>query len=116
VALIFLGAPSAASPEIEERPTFAALLGGERTHWLSKPQPFDVWDAKGLARALVLRLLQREPSVTIAAAHERPPALHPRGAASVGVAGRRAGWIGPLHPDVADAFEIQGAAVVVELD
>jgi phenylalanyl-tRNA synthetase beta chain len=118
VAPIFLGKPDAsgAPTEVEERPSFAAVLAGERTQWLTKPQPFDVWDAKGLARALVLRLLQREPSVAIAAASDRPAALHPRGAAWVDVAGKRAGSIGPLHPDVADAFEIQGAVVVVELD
>jgi phenylalanyl-tRNA synthetase beta chain len=118
VAPIFVGKPGAsgAPTEIEERPTFTAVLAGERTRWLTRPQPFDVWDAKGLARALVLRLLQREPSVAIAAASDRPAALHPRGAAWVDVAGKRAGSIGPLHPDVADAFEIQGAAVVVELD
>jgi phenylalanyl-tRNA synthetase beta chain len=118
VAPIFLVAQSGegAAADVEERPILAAVLAGERTSWLSKPEPFDVWDAKGLARALVLRLLQREPTVAIAPANDRPPALHPRGAAWVEVEGKRVGSIGPLHPDVAEAFELDRAVVVVELD
>ncbi len=42
--------------------------------------------------------------------------LHPRGAAWIEVAGKRVGSLGPLHPDVGDAFEVGGDAVVVELD
>jgi phenylalanyl-tRNA synthetase beta chain len=118
VAPIFLVGRSGqgAASEVEERPTLAAVMAGERTSFLSKPEPFDVWDAKGLARALVLRLLQREPEVAIAPANDRPAALHPRGAAWVEVEGKRVGSIGPLHPDVADAFEVERAVVVVELD
>jgi phenylalanyl-tRNA synthetase beta chain len=113
VGTVFLPGDGA---EVEERPAFAAVLAGERSFWLSKPQAVDVWDAKGLARALVLRLVQREPAVSLAGEPERPSRLHPRGAAWIDVDGKRVGAIGPLHPDVSDAFEVQGPVVVVELD
>ncbi len=110
------GAAPGGAADLEERPSFAAVLAGERSFWLSKPQAVDVWDAKGLARALVLRLTRHEPAVTLAMADERPARLHPRGAAWLEVEGKRVGSIGPIHPDVSDAFEVQGAVVVVELD
>src|SRR6202041_2682584 len=87
---------------------------GERDGWLSRARPADVWDAKGLAQGFVHRLIRREATVTLAR-DDRPAALHPRGAAWVEVNGRRVGSFGPLHPDVADRFEV-GAAMLVELD
>jgi phenylalanyl-tRNA synthetase beta chain len=99
----------------DERLSFAALLAGERRAWLTKPQPADVWDAKGLAEGFVLRLIQRTATVR-AAGNDRPKAFHPRGAAWVEVEGSRVGSLGPIHPEVAEAFDIVGGAMVVELD
>jgi phenylalanyl-tRNA synthetase beta chain len=107
---------AAGAPLPEERLSLTALIVGDRKTWLGKPGAVDVWDAKGLARALVLRLMRREPTVTLAVDDARPRALHPRGAAWVDVDGKRVGSLGPLHPDVADSFEVGGQAVVVELD
>jgi phenylalanyl-tRNA synthetase beta chain len=100
----------------EERLMFAALLAGERSSWLSPPQPVDVWDAKGVAEGMILRVLQREVSLRVASASDRPHVLHPRGAAFIEVAGKRVGALGPLHPDVAEAFEIDQPASLVEID
>jgi phenylalanyl-tRNA synthetase beta chain len=107
---------TAGAPLPEERLSLAALIVGDRTTWLGKPSAVDVWDAKGLARALVLRLIRREPTVTLAVDEAPPRVLHPRGAAWVDVDGKRVGSLGPLHPDVADSFEVGGPAVLVELD
>ena len=111
------GAPSADAKLPEERASFAAVLAGERTAWLAKPQPVDVWDAKGIAVAVVERLTNRAPTVRAYGA-DRPKHLHPRGAAEVSVEGRPVGRFGILHPDVRDALglEIAGSVVVVELD
>ncbi|HXX69518.1 MAG TPA: phenylalanine--tRNA ligase subunit beta, partial [Polyangiaceae bacterium] len=99
----------------EERLALAALLVGGRSAWMARPEPVDVWDAKGLARSLVLRLLRREAAIRLALEAERPAALHPRGASLIHVDGKRIGSMGPLHPDLCDAFEI-GAGVIVDLD
>jgi phenylalanyl-tRNA synthetase beta chain len=115
VGRVFLapGAPGA-SP-VDERLSFAAVLAGDRAGWLSKPQPVDVWDAKGVAEALVSRLVRRDARVVPAAA-DPPRALHPRGAAWIEVEGSRVGRLGPVHPDVAEAFDAGDGAVVVEVD
>jgi phenylalanyl-tRNA synthetase beta chain len=112
VGRLFL--PSGA-PRPEERLGFTALMSGDRPSWLSKPQPLDVWDAKGLAEALVARLTRRAAMV-VAAGADAPRSLHPRGAAWIDVAGVRVGQLGPIHPDVADAFEVPEGTLVVEID
>jgi len=100
----------------EERPSFAAVLAGPRPAYLSRTEEMDVYDAKGLAEELVERVTGRTPSIEPMSAAEVPRRLHPRGAAWVSVDGTRIGSLGPLHPDVAEALELGGAAQVVELD
>ncbi|MGO9838828.1 MAG: phenylalanine--tRNA ligase subunit beta [Polyangiaceae bacterium] len=103
-------------PLPDERLAFAAVIAGERHGWLDKPEAIDVWEGKGLAEGLVSRMLRRDAAVRLAGVDERPPRLHPRGAAWIEVDGKRIGSLGPLHPDVADAFELTDVAVVVEVD
>ena len=80
------------------------VLAGERPGWLEKPMPLDVWDAKGIASAIVERIAG-EPVVIHAASRENAPAhLHPRGAAFVHVGDLRIGSFGVIHPDVVDAL------------
>ncbi|MGH7269782.1 MAG: phenylalanine--tRNA ligase subunit beta, partial [Polyangiaceae bacterium] len=112
VGAVFL-APSAPLPD--ERLAFTALLAGDRPGWLSRPLPMDVWDAAGVAEGFVSRMLRREATLRPASGDDRAKALHPRGAAWIETGGKRVGSLGPLHPDVADAFEI-GDALVVEID
>lgn len=100
----------------DERPAFAALLAGDRPAWLSKPEPVDVWDAKGVAEGLVARMLARSGSVRLAGVDDRPKHLHPRGASWIEVDGQRVGSLGPLHPAVLDAFDLDDGAVVVQVD
>jgi phenylalanyl-tRNA synthetase beta chain len=100
----------------EERLAFAALLAGERTSWLSPPRAVDVWDAKGIAEGMVSRMLGREPTLQPASPSNRPRALHPRGAAFIEVSGQLVGSLGPLHPELAEAFEIDQPACLVEVD
>jgi phenylalanyl-tRNA synthetase beta chain len=100
----------------EERLTFAAVLIGDRPAWLEKPKPVDVWDGKGLAVDLIMRLTRQKATVSGTAVSDRPAHLHPRGAAWIEVAGRRVGMLGPLHPDVLDKFDVGPDVVVVEMD
>jgi phenylalanyl-tRNA synthetase beta chain len=113
VGTLFLAGAEGA---VDERIGFAAVLSGDRPAWLAKPDGVDVWDAKGVAQGLVERMLRRDAIVRLASADDRPRHLHPRGAAWIEVDGARVGSLGPLHPDAAEAFDLEGAAVVVEVD
>jgi phenylalanyl-tRNA synthetase beta chain len=113
VGRIFLATEQAVP---EERLAFTALLAGSLPVWLGKAQPVDVWDGKGLVEGLIRRLIRRGASVRAPSVDERPRHLHPRGAAWVEVGDARVGSLGPLHPDVVDAFGLAESPIVVELD
>jgi phenylalanyl-tRNA synthetase beta chain len=101
----------------EERPAFAAVLSGQRREYLSlKPSEFDVFDVKGVAEALVKRLTGKMALVEHLGATPDTAHLHPRGAASISVDGRRVGRLGPIHPSVAERFGIEGSLQIVEID
>jgi phenylalanyl-tRNA synthetase beta chain len=93
----------------------AFVLAGDRTAWLEKPKPLDVWDAKGYAIEIVRRLSGKSADVVPAARAEAPPHLHPRGAGWVTAGGQRIGSVGPLHPDVVDALDLDGEVLVMEI-
>ncbi len=103
---IFLG--------LEERPCFAAVLAGERTSYLTRPVAYDVWDASGLATAMVSRLVHGR--VDIVGTPNGPAHLHPRGRAEIQVSRKTIGMMGPLHPSVDDALDLGGSVMIVELD
>jgi phenylalanyl-tRNA synthetase beta chain len=121
VGPVFLGG-DAPLPEAPGRPlpseplALAAVLSGERPAYLARPEPVDVWDAKGLAEGLARRLTARAAEVRPFAASARPPHLHPRGAALISIAGAKVGSLGPLHPDVIERFDLKRDVIVVELD
>ncbi len=110
---IFLAGPAGGLPD--ERPTFAAVLSGERSGWLTKPEPVDVWDAKGLAVELVRGLTGRAPEASPFPAEARPAHLHPRAAGQLTLDGAQVGRFGLLHPDVVEAFDAGELVAVVEL-
>ena len=99
-----------------ERPSFAAVLAGPRPAYLATPERVDVFDAKGIAIEMVERLIGRAASARLVVSEEGTRHLHPRGAGEVLVDDQRVGLFGPLHPDVADAFDLGGEALVIELD
>jgi phenylalanyl-tRNA synthetase beta chain len=77
--------------------------------WGEAKRPVDFFDVKGDVEALAAPLGVR----TEAAPH---PALHPGRSARVLLNGEPAGWLGELHPRLAQAFELPPAPVVFELD
>jgi phenylalanyl-tRNA synthetase beta chain len=107
--------PGAGEKLPREEHRIAAVLAGDRPGWLSKPEPFDAWDAKGYAEALARRLSGKVPTILPAKREEAPKHLHPRGAGFVEVDGKRIGSFGPIHPDVIDALELDGEVLVVDL-
>lgn len=99
-----------------EARSFAAVIAGERDAVLEKPQPLDVYDAKGLAIELVERATRRAARAEHWASADRPSHLHPRGAARLYVGDALVGSFGPLHPSTERALDLGGEAFVIELD
>jgi phenylalanyl-tRNA synthetase beta chain len=91
-----------------ERLRVAFVLAGDRPAWLTRPEAFGAWDAKGYAEELARRLSGRTPLILPMKREDAPAHLHPRGAALVEVDGARLGSFGPLHPDVVDALALGG--------
>lgn len=100
----------------DEVPSFAAVIAGFRDATLTKPLEIDVFDAKGIAVEIAERATRRKASVAHQPPERRAPHLHPRGAGDLMLEGARVGSFGLLHPDVVDALDLGGPAVVVELD
>ncbi len=114
IGAIFLDASTAGGLPREELRLAAALTGTRSAH-LSKPEPLDLWDLKAIAAGLLARLGLRAvfaPCTDLT----RPARLHPRAAAHVLVGDAEIGTVGVLHPDAADALDVEGECFVLELD
>jgi len=102
--------PLGEEPVVEREALGIAVCGPlQPEHWLGEPRPTDFFTLKGLVERLL-----RELGVS-AARYERSeePFLHPGKGADVVVAGRRAGCLGQLRPNVAAAFDMQGREIYV---
>jgi phenylalanyl-tRNA synthetase beta chain len=100
------------------RLAFAGTGSAEPASWDRPPRPYDLGDAKGAIELLARRLRIGNVDYTPLGGE---PLLHPGRAASV--RGHRdgrlalAGWVGELHPSIAEAWELRGVRVyVAELD
>ncbi|HEY7951543.1 MAG TPA: phenylalanine--tRNA ligase subunit beta, partial [Solirubrobacteraceae bacterium] len=101
---------------LHEHRSLAVLLAGKisRATW-SAPDPpaADFFAAKGLLEALADAL--RVPD--LAFAPEAEPFLHPGRSARVSLGDDPIGWLGELHPLVAQSWELSGAACFeIDLD
>ena len=99
---------------IAEPHRIAAVLIGELTGggWRDGSRSADFYDAKGLVELLAAAL-----GVEVELAAAGRPFLHPARAAEVSVAGAPAGWVGELHPALAESIDARsGAAFEVDLE
>ena len=92
---------------------WSALIAGGAPGHLAKARAFDVWDMKGIADGMARRIAGRTLDVLSEAL---PASLHPRGGAWLKIDEVTVGWMGPLHPDVLEAWDVEGAVFVVEFD
>ncbi len=100
--------------QLTERPCIAGLLTGEQgsVNWSEPCRFFDFFDLKGDLQSLFTTLKLNHVEF-IAATHE---ALHPGQSAQIQINGVFAGWIGTLHPRLADALDLQHDVLLFELN
>ena len=92
----------------------ALLIGAVRPATWREPDPphADFFSAKGVLQGLLEAL---RASWSIESTQEYP-FLHPGRAAHVLVDGAQVGWLGEIHPLVAQSWELDGALAAFEID
>ncbi len=96
----------------EERLSLGFVMTGRtKGHWSSKPRYYDFFDAKG-----VLELLAERLGVDFRFLPSKQPFLHPGQSADLLLGDRLLGYVGVLHPDAVEAFELKPPVIVAELD
>lgn len=112
---VFFGHPSKSQPD--EPSMVAGVLAGKRSDdaWNQKYASYDFFDAKGVVEELLdalritkVRFRPVEP--------EQYGWLQPGAAAEVVAQGAVLGWVGVVHPKVAQAFKIDETVVAFELN
>ncbi len=109
VGVVFENAHS----EQREIPTLGGLLYGETNalSWSSGTRSFDFFDLKGDLEALFSHLHLEGIQFT----QKEHPALHPGKSACIEINNQACGWIGVLHPRIAESLEVAGEVIVFEL-
>lgn len=99
--------------QLTERACLAGLMMGAQggMNWSETNRPFDFFDLKGDLQSLFASLKLNHVEF-ITSTHE---ALHPGQSAQIQVNGVFAGWIGMLHPRLADALDLQHDVFLFEL-
>jgi len=97
----------------EEREMLCAVLSGPRAElsWQADKGPLDFFDAKGVVESL-LNPLGLKASFDIG----DDEILFPGRGADIIVEDDKVGIVGEVHPRVAQAFELSGAACLIEID
>jgi phenylalanyl-tRNA synthetase beta chain len=97
----------------KERVVVSGALAGawNRPGWNDAPAPIDFFDAKGVLESLVEELGIARFKVRAA----ELPFLQPGRSAEVLVGGDVVGWLGEVHPRVAETYEVGGPVAVFEL-
>ncbi|MGB6873497.1 MAG: phenylalanine--tRNA ligase subunit beta [Dehalococcoidia bacterium] len=97
----------------QEKEMLCAVLSGSRAElsWQADKEPLDFFDAKGAVENL-LKQLGLKASFDIG----DDEILFPGRGANIIVEDDKVGIVGDVHPRVAQAFELSGAACLIEID
>ncbi len=115
IGRVFFGHEKKSQPA---EPTYVAgVLSGawDDDQWNRKYPKLDFFDAKGIVEALLEELRITKVKFRVAEA-EQYPWLQPGRAAEVLAQGELIGWVGNVHPEALDRFDIDDAVVAFELN
>jgi phenylalanyl-tRNA synthetase beta chain len=102
--------------QLGDEPVHAvAVLTGARPAGLGSGTAWDVFDAKGVAEALLAELVE-DPSRVRVVADPTIPYLHPGVAARLELDGATIGELGEVHPDTRAALGVEQPVFVVDVD
>ncbi len=101
----------------KEKTKVAALMTGAMGNdsWNFRPERFDFFDGKGVIENLIREMALPKPKFKPLDATDAK-FLQPGRAAEVYSGGAKLGWVGEIHPKVAQDFEIDAPVVAFELD
>jgi phenylalanyl-tRNA synthetase beta chain len=101
--------------KLEQKLKVGCLLWGAASdeQWGHVSRPADFFDLKGDLESLLGLTLALDQFSFVAAEH---PALQPGLCASIQRDGKGLGWIGALHPAIAQAIDLNGKVFLAELD
>lgn len=100
--------------KVEERPCFAGLVTGTHgaLNWLDRARAFDFFDIKGDLQALFAELHLKQIQWQ-AAEHA---CLHPGKSACLIINNETLGWVGALHPCIAEKLDLTDEVILFELE
>jgi phenylalanyl-tRNA synthetase beta chain len=99
--------------ELKQHNYLSGIVFGDllEEQWGAARRPVDFFDVKADVEALLAGC--RLDGAFAAATH---PALHPGQSARISVRGKPVGWLGCVHPQVAQTLDLPGATFLFELD
>jgi len=99
---------------IDEQPVVGGVLSGEKgaLNWSEMSKPYDFYDMKGDLQALFAQFNYSSKIRFIQDTHQ---ALHPGQTARILYDEKPVGWVGALHPKLADALDISSNVYLFEL-
>ncbi|MEZ5541013.1 MAG: phenylalanine--tRNA ligase subunit beta [Pseudomonadota bacterium] len=101
------------SGDIQQEPVLGGIVAGSRLpeHWDGKARPVDFYDLKRDVEALLARAGGDFRFVA-----DTHPALHPGQCAAIRQDAVTVGWLGRLHPQLAQQLDLDAATCLFELD
>ncbi|MGB5339373.1 MAG: phenylalanine--tRNA ligase subunit beta [Gammaproteobacteria bacterium] len=101
--------------DIRQDTVVAGVVTGSRLpeHWEGAPAPVDFYDVRRDVEALLAQTRHAHEFVFTAAEH---PALHPGQTARIHSGDIAAGWLGRIHPQLAEQYDIDRSACLFELE
>ena len=92
----------------------SGIITGTRLpeHWGGKAEVVDFYDIKHDVEVLLRLAAHRDEPVFVAAEH---PALHPGQAAQIQCGEETLGWLGKIHPALADSYDLDANTCLFEL-